>query len=213
MAADRTDLALRFMAQGMHFVSNGVPLLSGAEAELNAVIAADLAARRFTLTENTLRLNAITLSLDGWVELGDEAMAMDMRAGCDKVLFKDVLSLIPAFYTKDFRHLLASGELALSLWARGKMQGAVLPAFELKADVRNGSFQYSSLPKAVTDINIAARIANPGGTMDKTEADLSKFTLKMAGNSLSATAYATNLTSDPKFRAAAAGKVDLGAVK
>ncbi|MDE7005388.1 MAG: AsmA family protein, partial [Alistipes sp.] len=115
--------------------------------------------------------------------------------------------------TKDFRHLLASGELALSLWARGKMQGAVLPAFELKADVRNGSFQYSSLPKAVTDINIAARIANPGGTMDKTEADLSKFTLKMAGNSLSATAYATNLTSDPKFRAAAAGKVDLGAVK
>lgn len=213
MAADRTDLALRFMAQGMHFVSNGVPLLSGAEAELNAVIAADLAARRFTLTENTLRLNAITLSLDGWVELGDEAMAMDMRAGCDKVLFKDVLSLIPAFYTKDFRHLSASGELALSLWARGKMQGAVLPAFELKADVRNGSFQYSSLPKAVTDINIAARIANPGGTMDKTEADLSKFTLKMAGNSLSATAYATNLTSDPKFRAAAAGKVDLGAIK
>ncbi|MDE7304527.1 MAG: AsmA family protein [Alistipes sp.] len=213
MSADRTDLALRFMAQKMHFVSNGVPLLSDAEAELNAVIAADLANRRFTLTENTLRLNAIALSLDGWVELGDESVAMDIKAGCDKVLFKDVLSLIPAFYTKDFRNLSASGELALSCWAQGRMQGAVLPAFELKAGVRNGSFQYSSLPKAVTDINIAAKISNPGGTMDKTEADLSEFSLKMAGNSLSVTAYATNLTSDPKFRAAASGKVDLGAVK
>lgn len=35
----------------------------------------------------------------------------------------------------------------------------------------------------------------------------------MAGNSLSASAYATNLVSDPTFRAAVDGRVDLGAVK
>lgn len=213
MAADRTDLDLRLAARSMRFVSGGIPLLSGAEAELVATIAADLEHNRFTLTQNTLRLNAIALSLDGWVELGDEAIAMDLKAGCDKVQFKDVLSLIPAFYTKDFRNLSASGELGLSLWARGEMCGAALPAFELKAGVRNGSFQYSSLPKAVTDIDIAAKISNPGGPMDKTEADLSQFSLKMAGNSLAATAYATALTSDPRFRATVAGKVDLGAIR
>ena len=49
--------------------------------------------------------------------------------------------------------------------------------------------------------------------MDKTVVDLSKFGLKMAGNSVSATFYATNLVSDPVFRATAAGRVDLGAVK
>ena len=43
--------------------------------------------------------------------------------------------------------------------------------------------------------------------------DLSKFGLKMAGNSVSATFYATNLVSDPVFRASADGRVDLGAVK
>lgn len=213
MAAARTDLDLRLAARGMRFVSGGIPLLSDAEAELVATIAADLEHNRFTLTQNTLRLNAIALSLDGWVELGDETIAMDLKAGCDKVQFKDVLSLIPAFYTKDFRHLSASGELGLSLWARGEMRGSTLPAFELKAGVRNGSFQYSSLPKAVTDIEIAAKISNPGGPMDKTEADLSQFSLKMAGNSLAATAYATALTSDPRFRATVAGKVDLGAIR
>ncbi len=213
MAADRTDLDLRLAAREMRLVSGGIPLLSGAEAELVATIAADLTANRFTLTRNTLRLNAISLSLDGWVELGDEAIAMDLKAGCDKVQFKDVLSLIPAFYTKDFRNLSAAGELGLSLWAQGEMRGSKLPAFELKADVHNGSFRYSSLPKAVTDIEIAAKIANPGGPMDKTEVDLSRFGLKMAGNSLAATAYATALTSDPRFRATVAGKVDLGAIK
>lgn len=35
----------------------------------------------------------------------------------------------------------------------------------------------------------------------------------MAGNTLSASLYATNLVSDPVFRAAADGRVDLGAVK
>lgn len=213
MSADQTDLDLRLTAGGMRLVSGGVPLLSDAEAELNAVIAADLKNNRFTFSHNRLRLNAIEVALDGWVQLKDDAVAMDLTAGCDKVQFKDVLSLVPAFYTRDFRNLSASGELAMALWARGEMRGPALPAFELKTEVRNGSFQYSSLPKAVDGINIAVRVANPGGVMDKTEVDLSKFTLRMAGNSLSASAYATNLVSDPVFRAAADGRVDLGAVK
>ena len=213
MSADRTDLDLRLTAQEMRFVSGGIPLLSGAEAELVAVIDADLANNRFTFSRNTLRLNAISVGLDGWVELGDDAVVMDLTAGCDKVQFKDVLSLIPAFYTREFKNLTAGGELSMALWAKGEMRGSALPAFELKTEVRDGSFQYSSLPKAVTGINIAAKVANPGGVMDKTVVDLSKFGLKMAGNSVSATFYATNLVSDPVFRATAAGRVDLGAVK
>ena len=89
----------------MRFVSGGIPLLSDAEAELVAVIDADLANNRFTFSRNTLRLNAISVGLDGWVELDGDAVAMDLKAGCDKVQFKDVLSLIPAFYTREFKNL------------------------------------------------------------------------------------------------------------
>lgn len=213
MSAERTQLDLRLKTERTNFVSGGIPLLSNAEAELVADIDADLKNMHFTFSKNTFRLNAIQVGLDGWVEMKDDAVAMDLKAGCDGVQFKDVLSLIPAFYTREFKNLTAGGELDLSLWARGQMQGSQLPAFELKTSVRNGSFQYASLPKAVTDINLEARIANPGGVMDRTEIDLSKFGLQMAGNSLAATFYATNLASDPTFRATADGKIDLGAVK
>lgn len=213
LSADEADLDLRLTARGMNLRSGGVPLLSDAETELKAVIAADLRDKRFTLSHNTLRLNAIELALDGWVELDDDAVRMDLRAGCDRVRFKEVLSLIPAFYTREFRNLTASGELAMDLWARGEMRGAALPAFELKTEVRDGSFQYSSLPKAVTDINVVLRVSNPGGAMDKTEVDLSKFGLRMAGNSLAASLYATDLVSNPLFRMTADGRVNLGAVK
>ncbi len=213
MSADRTTLDLRLKTERTNFVSGGIPLLSDAELELVADIDADLQNKHFAFSRNTLRVNAIQVGLDGWVEMKDDAVAMDLKAGCEAVQFKDVLSLVPAFYTRDFKKLTAGGELALSLWARGEMRGSQLPAFELKSSVRNGSFQYASLPKAVTDINIEARIANPGGVMDRTEIDLSKFGLRMAGNSLAATFYATNLASDPTFRVSADGKVDLGAVK
>ena len=83
MSADQTDLDLRLTAKGMRLVSGGIPMLSGAEAELDAVIAADLANSRFTFSQNKLRLNAIEVGLDGWVELKDDAVAMDVTAGCD----------------------------------------------------------------------------------------------------------------------------------
>jgi len=213
LSAAQSDLDLRLLARGVRFVSGGIPLLSGAEVELNAGIGADLGAGRYTFADNTLRLNAIEMGLDGWVELGDDAVALDLTAGCDRVQFKDILSLIPAFYTRDFRNLSASGELSMSFGARGELRGSTLPAFELKTVVKNGSFRYSSLPKAVTDINIAAAISNPGGSMDATVVDLSQFAFRMADNSVAATFHATGLASDPDFRASLAGLVDLSAVK
>lgn len=213
LSADKADLDLRFTAGDMTAVSGGIPLLSRAEAELKAVIEADLAENRYTFANNTLRLNAIEMSLDGWVAMADEAMDMDLALGCEKVQFKEILSLIPAFYTKEFKNLTASGELSLSAWVKGRMQGDRLPAFEFKLGVGNGSFRYASLPKAVTDINIAVRAANPGGTADATTAELSQFTMTMAGNSLSASASVATPVSDPAFSATVKGKVDLGAVK
>jgi len=213
MSAESTQLDLDLQAGGVDFTQGGVPLLHDAELALDAEIDADLAEGRFTFSRNTLRLNAIEMRLDGWAQQVGDALAMDVSAGCSEVRFKDLLSLIPAFYKHEFRSLAASGELSMELWARGQMHGAQLPAFELKTEVHNGSFQYSSLPKAVTDINIAAKVSNAGGELDKTEVEISEFGLKMAGNSLSATGYATNLMSDPTFRATLSGRVDLGAIR
>lgn len=213
LSAARSTLSLDLSAEGLNLVSGGIPMLSGAESELKAEIDADLANGRYTLTDNSLRLNAIRLGLDGWVEMHDEGLSLDLQAGCERVEFKDVLSLIPAFYTREFKNLTAGGALSMSLWARGEVTDTTLPAFEAKVSVADGSFQYASLPKAVTDINIDASVSNPGGNMDRTEIDLSRFGLQMAGNSVTATFHATNLMSDPAFRAAVRGRVDLGAIR
>ena len=214
MSAAETDLDLGVKMSDMLFAMDGTKFLSRAELELKSVIAADLEHSRYTLSNNTLRLNAIELGLDGWVDMSDDdAVAMELTVNSSKVNFKDILSMIPAFYTKDFKNLSAAGELSLGAWVKGEMRGDKLPAFNLKMDVANGSFKYADLPKSVDNINISASVANDGGTVDATRVDVPKFGLTMAGNSLTASFSAATPVSDLQFKAAAKGKVDLGAVK
>lgn len=214
LSAAESELDMNLLMQRIYFQSGVVTMLSDAEVEFDAKIAANLEQMHFSFNRNTLRLNAITLALDGWAQLmEDEAVAMDLKLGTSEVQFKDVLSLIPAFYTKDFRSLTAGGELSLSVWAKGEMRGSQLPAFALDAAVKEGRFQYASLPKAVTDINLVAKVSNPGGVMDQTVVDLSRFGLRMDANSVAATFYGTNLVSDPQLRATLNGKLDLGMIE
>lgn len=214
LSAARSDLDLLLKLQRLNFRSGVVKLLSDATVELKASIDADLENKRFVFSKNSLSLNAITLTLDGWAQLLEgDAVAMDLKAGTENVHFKEVLSFVPAFYTRDFRQLTAAGELDLSLWVRGELRSGQLPAFELRTGVRDGRFQYASLPKAVSDIQLALRVANPGGPMDRTEVDLSKFGLRMANNAVAATFYGTNLVSDPELKASLQGRVDLGDIR
>ena len=213
LSGERSDLDLRLEAHRLSYAAGGVALLRDADLTADVTLDADLKNKRFTFSDNRLSLNAIALSLDGWVALADDRTEMDVRVNSSKVEFRDVLSLVPAFYTRDFENLTASGQLTLDAWAKGVLAGDRLPAFETTLAVRDGSFKYASLPKAVTGITIDARAANPGGTVDATTVDVPTFALTMAGNALRGSFSAATPMSDLRFKAAAAGKVDLGAVK
>ena len=213
LSGERSDLDLRLEAHRLSYAAGGVALLRDADLTADVTLDADLKNKRFTFSDNRLILNAIALSLDGWVALADDRTEMDVRVNSSKVEFRDVLSLVLAFYTRDFENLTASGQLTLDAWAKGVLAGDRLPAFETTLAVRDGSFKYASLPKAVTGITIDARAANPGGTADATTVDMPTFALTMAGNALRGSFSAATPMSDLRFKAAAAGKVDLGAVK
>ena len=213
LSGERSDLRLQLEAQRLNYAAGGAALLRDAGLTADIALDADLKNGRYTFSDNKVSLNAIALSLDGWVAFGDERTQMDVRINSSQVEFRDLLSMIPAFYTRDFKELTASGQLTLEAWAKGEMAGDLLPAFEVSLAVRDGSFRYASLPRAVTGITIDARAANPGGTLDATTVEVPAFALTMAGNELQCSLAAATPMSDLSFRAAAAGKVDLGAVK
>ena len=175
---------------------------------------ADLAGGKFTLRENMLRLNAIQLNLDGWLAQTKQGMDMDLRLNTNEVGFKELLSLIPAIYAKDFQDLKTDGKVTLNAFARGSMEGNTkVPQFEVNLDVKDAMFRYPSLPAGVEKINISALVRNAGGPLDATEISVAPFDFVLAGNPFSLNATVKTPVSDPDFHLTARGKLDLGKVK
>ena len=107
---------------------------------------ADLAHNKFTLKKNEFRLNAIKAGIDGWIELKDPAIDMDLKLNTSEIGFKEILSLIPAIYSKEFKNLKTDGTATLEATAKGILQGDTVPQFDVRLAVKNAMFRYPSLP-------------------------------------------------------------------
>lgn len=215
MAANNTLLDLQASIAALTFRMDGVPLLSKVRMEADLNVDADLANSKFTLKENTLSINAIRAAIDGWVAMPEGApMDMDIRLNTSDINFKEILSLIPAIYAKDFADLKAEGNVSLQAFAKGKLEGdSIVPQFEAALKVNDGNFRYPALPAGIDDIQVLAKVSNPGGDIDLTEVDVEQFSLQMLDNPFSITAQVKTPISDPDFAVAAKGTLDLGEVK
>lgn len=212
MTASHTTLALDMKIGRTDFRYGGVPYLSKAAIALKSDIDADLENKKFTLQDNTFSLNAITASIDGWLAMLDEGYDMDLTMKTGNTDFKEILSLIPAVYAKDFKDLKATGNVALEAWAKGKMVGDNLPAFAAKIKVQNGTFRYPSLPKGVDAIFVDASVANSGGTFDATVINVPELRFSMDNNPFSASMHLATPMSDPNFKLTAKGMLNLASV-
>lgn len=211
---DNTTIKLKAETPSLTFRSGGVPFLNRAAIEADMDIDADLKNMKFTLKENSLSLNAIRAAIDGWVAMLDNGMDMDLKLNTNEIGFKEILSLVPAIYAKDFDGLKTDGVATLSAYAKGKMVGEdCLPQFDVALNVKNAMFRYPSLPAGVEGINIAATVKNPGGSIDATTINVNPFSFTLAGNPFSVTADVVTPMSDLAFNVAAKGKLDLGKIK
>lgn len=213
LGAEQTDLKINLSSEETYYVMGKTLMLNKANAMIDAEVLADLKNSKFTFKNNNIKLNNIELSLDGYVAMVDDAIDVDIKANSSKVQFKDILSMVPAFYLNDFKNLSASGDMSLDIWAKGRLEGNNTPAFNAKLSVNNGSFKYSSLPQSVDNINVVAAVYSDGGDIDNTIVDVSNLSLTFAKNPFKASFYAKTPISDMYFKITANGKLDLGSIK
>ncbi len=213
LSSDRTTLKLKAETGSLTYKMNGIPFLSKVNLAAKMDIDADLANHKYTLKDNSFRLNAIEADLDGWMALKDPAIDMDLKMNTNDVGFKEILSLIPAIYATEFSSLKTDGTATLTASVKGIWQGDTVPAFDVDMQVKDAMFRYPSLPAGVDRINVNARIQNPGGSADLTTIRLNPFSFRMAGNPFTVIADIKTPVSDPDFRAEAKGILNLGMVK
>lgn len=210
---ERTTLKVEAETSPFSYKMNGIPLLNKVNLYANMNIDADLANNKFTLEKNEFRLNEIKAGIDGWVALNDPAIEMDIKLNTNEVGFKEILSLVPAIYSKEFSGLKTDGVVTLVASAKGIMQGDTLPQFDVTMEVKNAMFRYPSLPAGVDNINIHANVKNPGGSADLTEIKINPFKFQLAGNTFGIVADIKTPASDANFKMNANGVLNLGKIK
>jgi hypothetical protein len=213
LTADFTSLALRNTSGLLWVVYEEIPYLARVHTTLTADLDMDLTNFAFTFRDNELQLNDLPIVFDGVFAMPESDMDLDFTFSSPKSEFKAFLSLLPALYAEDFAGLKAEGTLALDGFVKGTYSDSLMPGFGLNMEVANGMFQYPDLPSAVTDVFINANINNPGPDIDLTVVDVSRFSLKAAGNQVDMKLNLKTPVSDPEIDAFLKGKMDLGKVK
>jgi len=214
MTADEAQLKTNFTVDTLNLIMDKIPYLSKAKANGDMAINADFKNMKFTFADNKLQLNEIKANLDGWVSFPDTTSTdMDIRLNAPETQFKDILSLIPAIYSKDFKDLKTSGKVSLEASAKGEMKGETMPAFDVKLLVSDAFFQYPGLPESVKNIRTDIHAYSAGGSTDNTIVDISDSHLEIGGNPFDFQLYLSTPVSDPNIRLSAQGNLDLSMIK
>lgn len=208
--AERTTFETNVLMSNTKLAMGGVSYMNGVELALDAAVAADLATKSFVLSDNDFRINGLHLSWDGTVSMPNEDdINLNLTYAAAKTEFKEILSLVPAVYSKDFDDVKASGSLELSGMVKGTYNEKNIPAFEATVNVGNGQFKYPDLPKSVDGIEVDLHVVNPGGDADNTVIDLKQFKFQLASNPFDVRALIKTPVSDPNIDASFKGKIDL----
>ncbi|MFO0434898.1 MAG: AsmA family protein, partial [Sphingobacteriaceae bacterium] len=195
------------------YAMDGVNYLTEANVKLKADLDMDMPKMKFTFKENEFSLNDLSLGFDGFVEMPDTNITMDLKFKAKQTEFKSILSLVPAVYSKEFASVKTAGKLALDGFAKGVYNASSMPAFAVNLTVKDAMFKYPSLPKSVNNINIDLHVTNPTGVLDATVIDMHQFHVEMAGNPVDLSAHVTTPISDPNIKAGLKGIINLASVK
>ena len=211
MSGSQTGLDLEMKASGVSFAMDKIAWLTGADVSFIAGIDALLDSMKFTLRDNTLKINDILLNFSGTASMPGDDIGLDMVFNAPETSFKSLLSLVPAFYMKGYEDLAASGTVSLDGAVRGIYSEAdsTLPDVALNLQVTDGVISYPALPEKITAINITGKVQTDGREMDNTTADISRFHFELAGNPFDMSLRLATPISDPAVAVAAKGKIDL----
>ncbi|WMJ72446.1 AsmA-like C-terminal region-containing protein [Cytophagaceae bacterium ABcell3] len=151
-------------------------------------VSADVALHMNMLTseyrflDNQFAINNFKFGFDGMISMLGDDVQMDIVFNAAETDFKDLISMIPAAYLKDYEGLEAQGTFAFDGYAKGVYNDSIMPAFGLLLKVDEAMVKYPDLPTAVSNINLDMHVENKDGIINHTVLDIRKLQMNLGGN-------------------------------
>lgn len=211
-SADVFTLSTTTHAKEVTYLYQAIPFLYKADTRVDADIKIDQAQHIYSFDNLTVLLNELKINGNGSLKSLDNGYAMDINFKSADTDFKNILSLIPAVYKNDFNKVTATGTAAFEGNVKGVYSDSSLPGYHIAMEIKDGSFKYTDLPKAIRDIRLKATADNPDGQTDHTVVDITSGHLQIDNEPFDFRLLVKNPVSAMFVDAAAKGRLDLSQV-
>ncbi len=190
----------------------GIPFLSKVKTTVHSDIKIDNKNNIYSFDAMDVLLNELKIDGNGTVKNISIGYDMDINFKSHSTDFKNILSLIPAIYKNDFDKLTANGNAIFDGFLKGVYSDSIMPGYHIAMEVKDGSFKYADLPKAIQQINFKAVVDNPDGQKDNTVVDITNGHLEMDKDPFDFRLMVKKPVSNMFIDAAAKGKLNLSQV-
>lgn len=203
------DLKTKTTADEFTVDYEGVKYFNKVKTAIDLDINVDMDNMKFTIARNKTKFNALELNLNGFVAMPTSDIEMDLAMNAPSTNFKDLLSMIPAAYTSDFKGVKANGVMKLDGKVKGIFNETTIPAFNFNLAASNASFRYPDLPLGVNNINTQVSINSPSSNLDAMTVNIPKFHIEIDKSPFDARFLLKTPLSDPYIETAVNGKLVL----
>ena len=207
-SAKKDDVALTSTIGALDFIMDDIKYIKQAKSGFDAKISADLENGIYTFKENEIRLNELSLAINGVVKMPGDTIETELTFKSNTTDFKTLLSMVPAIYMKDYTSLQVAGLLKLEGYVKGIYYDKHMPNIGLDLLVEKAMFRYPDLPKSVDNINIDLNVYYDGTQTDNSTFDLDRFHFELAGNPFDMNLHIKTPVSDMGISGGFAGKID-----
>jgi len=208
-----TNLDMNVLIDSLTVKADGIKYINKAKTTFTSKIKANLEKSIYTFKENTFKLNEVNLGFDGFVEMPEDDIKIDIKFKTKDAKFKDVLSLVPAVYLSDFKDVKTSGKFDMDGYVKGVFNDKNMPAYGINLLVKNGKFKYPDLPKSVNEINVDMKVDAKEGSGDDITLYIKKASMTMANNPFKIKTLIKMTSADVDVSGNVKGKLDFNSVK
>lgn len=209
------DVDAQTTIDALSLVYDDMTYLKDAAVDWTTTLGIDQSKGLYAIKENSLAVNALLLKLDGFIQMIEEGLQLNMSLRAPENEFKNLLSLIPDAYTQNFEQVESNGNFILEAFSNGtyKFDNTQYPPFNLKLNISDGFVKYPDLPLPVQNINADVAVNSPSSDLDDIRIEVPKFSWDLDGSPFNASLFLQKPISDPDFESSLKGKIDLADVK
>ncbi len=197
--------------ESLSLSSAGVKYLNEARLESMLDIHIDQSTQKYSIKKNEITLNDLKLILNGEIQMPEDKLILDLQLKAPNNEFKNLFSLIPSAFTKDYKNVKSEGTFNIDGWIKGDLNSEknLYPNWEFNCSVANGGIQYQGMPVKLNQVNLKAHTKNVNPDLSGMEIQVEPFSFNLNKNGLNGYLKAKDASKNAVVDAKLKGVIDL----